>query len=1733
VWEEEMERLKFVLTGIAVLIFIAGFFSHGWAQTIQIYNNEQQPCTTVLMHGYFNVHFISPGYAGDTVRVRIESDIDSGCEIFLKPVLPQGPVEWHYHTVDSPIRVWDAAVPFPPSFFCRNFLRATPSTGLVRVTAVDFPGTFQQAMVVENLNPKPYFNVLSLFNGNVNTNVLPVSPDNDGDTDFLNVNYNSSDTGPSWVVIDTNRNGIFEVAEDWVMPGDWTQPIWAKGNRGMVSFWDGRDQRTGQVLPNGIYDIMVYTESWNTGQWTIDSQTLKVELLTAGCSGTVMSGGNPVPDAKVTMGNPSSFGWAKTDTAGNYVIYGLKPGLYHGHVEKEGYTFADSDGISVLPGTITGNVNFILGGPGDINVNILLSEPNNTDDTLYGKVDVWSTEKPQGTGIGISFAPGEGSKIYGISLAPGNYMLRATLPRYAPKILGPIRVETSASTDCLFTLDKALSISGTVILPEPNLSPDPIFIGVNAKGSWPDNRGFGGAQIAPGQNTGPFVIYDLLPDTYTLQAHCDKYPDFFLSNLRVDTDVIGVLVNFNTGSRITGNISLKKRGMPVSNPQMVIEAHSPSINRGVMVELFCDTGPFDETLAYEIRGLEPSRYFVRYNLEGFEREPIICDLGVNETKSLDVILERAKGAIAGKVCGLKSSMDYAAVQILFSRPGESTFKAVSVDTGAYGNTGAYRIMNLSTGQYVLTANKWVVPGYPTGEYPNLSKQVFVASGDTVINVDFNFSIDTPGAIMGTVNYTGEKGYNLTGKMVYAIPAAAAVYGAQAGWQCPIQFSNFYLIPGLMPGAYKVMVETNIDTSNDKYGVAVPDVVCVPKIVNVMGGNTVVANFTLTDGYKIKGNVILPDTLPYEFHCGVDCHIKGPYPEENHIDVVIPSGERSATYELSALMPGDYVVAVHSPDFIHSVREVKIINQDLNNINFYLTKGASIKGKIIDADNGAVLPLVGGENKNLGIYVHAEARPWIEGGYKEADMEWREGISRVKLDPEGKFTISNLPAGTYEVIVSCPSVEMGKSYVNVNIGGIVIPSNPSYVADIGVIALKPGMSISGKVWEIINPATGETRPLANIPVKAKITGIAPHYWEMLRTVTRLDGSYTLNGVSPEKYYDIMAGTEMGEFDFAGDNFGIFGPRFGLEIRRQVPPGATNVDFVLQRADCVVQGTISKQDSQPLGFSMEDMDKVPGALVVLKRMGSAPINDNPILDGLLTISMPMDNTGRDYKFERAGLVRGKYIAKVLADGYCMASKSNIDISPGMNNLGNFALFKGGSATGTIKKEDGTAVTEEMAQRIAAVTPGFTKFATGIVNIDPSSGEVINYLIEGLEPGNTYSIGIAPKTGRDIYVVPDCLPVQDTGTITYNITMKELPPKFHLFTRKIDNRFKLEILSTRTLSEPKAEDVITLLTGGDTAHMLFNYRMDPDKMRMSVEYIPPLTEDSFTIQVKGHTESGKEGIAVFRIYTGADAQVRQRINIFTGGSVNVGEGDATRIDFTEEAITMSEGNETGTAEVSIDKLQSMLFRSGALKLSASAYPFLPASADISPGIRVSAIYNIILNLFGNLFSGKGITVTLEYDSSTADVENMHVFYYNESTGKWEIETLNRSVDRNNSTISVEVNHLSQFAVFNTTFAAGIDKLTTYNYPNPFKPGTQASTTIKFGFPGTASSPVSVKIYNISGELVRTLVENVDYPGNTWNTIPWDGKNDAGEKVASGVYIYIVKTATETAFNKIMLIR
>ena len=88
------------------------------------------------------------------------------------------------------------------------------------------------------------------------------------------------------------------------------------------------------------------------------------------------------------------------------------------------------------------------------------------------------------------------------------------------------------------------------------------------------------------------------------------------------------------------------------------------------------------------------------------------------------------------------------------------------------------------------------------------------------------------------------------------------------------------------------------------------------------------------------------------------------------------------------------------------------------------------------------------------------------------------------------------------------------------------------------------------------------------------------------------------------------------------------------------------------------------------------------------------------------------------------------------------------------------------------------------------------------------------------------------------------------------------------------------------------------------------------------------------------------------------------------------------------------------------------------------------------------------------------------------------------------------------------------------------TSHYPNPFNP----STTIKYSMP--TAGHLKLNIYNVRGQLVRTLIDGVR-PAGADQIVVWDGTDNLGASVSSGVYFYEARVKNEVKIGKMTLLK
>lgn len=131
----------------------------------------------------------------------------------------------------------------------------------------------------------------------------------------------------------------------------------------------------------------------------------------------------------------------------------------------------------------------------------------------------------------------------------------------------------------------------------------------------------------------------------------------------------------------------------------------------------------------------------------------------------------------------------------------------------------------------------------------------------------------------------------------------------------------------------------------------------------------------------------------------------------------------------------------------------------------------------------------------------------------------------------------------------------------------------------------------------------------------------------------------------------------------------------------------------------------------------------------------------------------------------------------------------------------------------------------------------------------------------------------------------------------------------------------------------------------------------------------------------------------------------------------------------------------------------------------------------------------------------------------------------GRW--KELPSWTDRSTRTVSAMIEHLGTYALCSALAqdTAGPTVGLEPNFPNPFN----GSTTIRFTL--ASGGPIRLQVLNTRGQVVRRLIDRVESAGRY--SMVWDGRNEAGGEVATGVYLVLLMTPEGTYSRKVLLVR
>ncbi|MBU1117336.1 MAG: T9SS type A sorting domain-containing protein [Bacteroidetes bacterium] len=159
---------------------------------------------------------------------------------------------------------------------------------------------------------------------------------------------------------------------------------------------------------------------------------------------------------------------------------------------------------------------------------------------------------------------------------------------------------------------------------------------------------------------------------------------------------------------------------------------------------------------------------------------------------------------------------------------------------------------------------------------------------------------------------------------------------------------------------------------------------------------------------------------------------------------------------------------------------------------------------------------------------------------------------------------------------------------------------------------------------------------------------------------------------------------------------------------------------------------------------------------------------------------------------------------------------------------------------------------------------------------------------------------------------------------------------------------------------------------------------------------------------------------------------------------------------------------------------------------------------------------------------------DQYLGDEATLAAYQWVDNATGWQI--IGGSVDTADNVIYAPITQSGVFAAFTYDIITDVEdddhgELLPYlfelsqNYPNPFNP----VTTIEYSLP--ERSQVTIEVYNVLGQKVRTLVDREESAGSY--TITWDGTSSTGETVSTGVYFYRFQADDHVETKKMLLLK
>jgi hypothetical protein len=558
--------------------------------------------------------------------------------------------------------------------------------------------------------------------------------------------------------------------------------------------------------------------------------------------------------------------------------------------------------------------------------------------------------------------------------------------------------------------------------------------------------------------------------------------------------------------------------------------------------------------------------------------------------------------------------------------------------------------------------------------------------------------------------------------------------------------------------------------------------------------------------------------------------------------------------------------------------------------------------------------------------------------------------------------------------------------------------------------------------------------------------------------------------------------------------------------------------------------------------------------LQRAGVLPADD-PLAD----LALRTDTDGR---FSIPSLATGSYRLTVAASGQTTLVRA-VAVTGTLTDLGVLTLGGGGAVSGSLRLPDGAPVPDEELSAVVAVTADLSEFIYGSVTRDASARAAVAYKIAGLRAGRAYRV-LALTPGAEAAAPVEAASVVLTSTAdarVLNLVVRPPAPTVSARSRRAGTRTTVEFLFSRPLRArlDSDNDPSLVVTTVSATGSLSSASLSADRRRLTVDYVAGVNESSFTLRASAATSAldydavdpaaARELIATTTaaFFTGETGAQRVVVANSIGGLL-ASEGDAGRLVLPRGAFLVDASSSVAVTlrRASTTSGVSAASLPATLRAAAAALPAaLPAQSDF---------YEIELPAGVPSTLARPAQLTLVYSSAAANPAALNLYWYNPGSGQYVLQPdalgAASALDATARTITVNVGHFSTFVLLASGAgaiggAAHGGGLEAYNFPNPFDLQiktvtaihgggalTVRGTMIRVAVPPGLTGAGKVRVFDVTGRLIRTMDMGMLTGGQSYYQ-GWDGCNDDGRDVASGLYVGLVEIGSTRKSFKMAVIK